>query len=118
MAILSWPFRILLFIGSVVVFAIVAQCIRKKRIKMKDGIFWIVFSFSLILVSVFPVLAVWTARFIGVQSPSNCVFLIVIFLLGCHQFYLTIKISQLDMRNRKLTQNVAIQRTIEKEEHQ
>lgn len=116
MGILSWSFRLLLFIVSVVVFCIISNCIRKKQIQMKDGIFWVVFSFILILVSVFPILAVWASRIIGVQSPSNCVFLIIIFVLACHQFYLTIKISQLSMKNSKLIQNIAIHRTLENEE--
>lgn len=114
---LSLPFRILLFIGSVAVFLLISRCIRKRQIQMKDGIFWIVFGFLLILISAFPEIAVWASGVIRVQSPSNCVFLIVIFLLGSHQFFLTIKMSQLDMRNKRLTQDIAIQRTLEKEEH-
>lgn len=114
---LSLPFRILLFIGSVSVFLLISRCIRKRQIQMKDGIFWIAFGFLLILISAFPEIAVWASGVIGIQSSSNCVFLIVIFLLGCHQFFLTIKMSQLDMRNKKLTQDIAIRRTLEKEEH-
>lgn len=116
MGILSWPLRVLLFIGSVTVFTIISQCIRKKQIQLKDGIFWILFSFLLILISFFPVLAVWASRILGIQSPSNCVFLILIFLLGCHQFFLTIRISQLEMKINRLIQSVAIYRTREDEE--
>lgn len=116
MGILSWPLRVLLFIGSVTVFTIISQCIRKKQIQLKDGIFWILFSFLLILISFFPVLAVWASRILGIQSPSNCVFLILIFLLGCHQFFLTIRISQMEMKINRLIQSVAIYRTREDEE--
>ena len=116
MGILSWPLRVLLFIGSVTVFTIISQCIRKKQIQLKDRIFWILFSFLLILISFFPVLAVWASRILGIQSPSNCVFLILIFLLGCHQFFLTIRISQLEMKINRLIQSVAIYRTREDEE--
>ena len=83
--------------------------------QMRDGIFWIVMSFLLILVSIFPILAVWASKLIGIQSPSNCVFFLIIFFLGCHQFYLTIRISKLDMKNSKLTQHVAIQKTLEEQ---
>lgn len=116
MNILSWPLRILLFLGSVVVFTIISQCIRKRRIQLKDGIFWVAFGFLLILVSVFPVLAVWASSILGIQSPSNCVFLILIFLLGCHQFFLTIRISRLEIKNNQLVQNIAIYRKLEDEE--
>ena len=116
MNILSWPLRILLFLGSVVVFTIISQCIRKRRIQLQDGIFWVAFGFLLILVSVFPVLAVWASSILGIQSPSNCVFLILIFLLGCHQFFLTIRISRLEIKNNQLVQNIAIYRKLEDEE--
>ena len=116
MSILSWPLRILLFLGSVVVFTIISLCIRKRRIQLKDGIFWVAFGFLLILVSVFPVLAVWASSILGIQSPSNCVFLILIFLLGCHQFFLTIRISRLEIKNNQLVQNIAIYRKLEDEE--
>ena len=116
MNILSWPLRILLFLGSVVVFTIISLCIRKRRIQLKDGIFWIAFGFLLILVSVFPVLAIWASSILGIQSPSNCVFLILIFLLGCHQFFLTIRISRLEIKNNQLVQNIAIYRKLEDEE--
>ena len=115
MGILSWSFRIPLLLGSGAVFGIISRCIRKRKMQMRDGIFWIVVSFLLILVSVFPVLAVWASRLLGIQSPSNCVFFLIIFLLGGHQFHLTIRISQLDMKNIKLTQHVAIQKTLEEE---
>lgn len=116
MNILSWPLRILLFLGSVVVFTIISLCIRKRRIQLKDGIFWVAFGFLLILVSVFPVLAVWASSILEIQSPSNCVFLILIFLLGCHQFFLTIRISRLEIKNNQLVQNIAIYRKLEDEE--
>lgn len=115
MGILSWPFRISLLVGSVTVFSVISQYIRKRKMQMRDGIFWIGISFLLILVSAFPILAVWASKLIGIQSPSNCVFFLIIFLLGCHQFYLTIRISQLDMKNSKLTQHIAIQKTLENE---
>ena len=116
MNILSWPLRILLFLGSVAVFIVISYCIRKRRIQLKDGVFWIIFSFLLILISIFPVLAVWASSILGIQSPSNCVFLILIFLLGCHQFFLTIRISRLEIKNNQLVQNIAIYRKLEDEE--
>ena len=115
MGVLTWSFRIILFIGSVVVFSVISRCIRKRKIQVRDGIFWIVISFLLILVSVFPGIVASVSKFIGIQSMSNCVFFFIIFLFGCHQFYLTIRISQLDMKNSKLAQHIAIQEALENE---
>lgn len=108
----------MLFLGSVTVFTIISLCIRRRRIQLKDGIFWIIFSFFLILFSVFPILSVWLSSFLGIQSPSNCVFLILIFLLGCHQFFLTIRISRLEMKTHQLIRTVAIHQRLEDEKNE
>ena len=118
MPILPWQLRVMLFLGSVTVFTIISLCIRRRRIQLKDGIFWIVFSFFLILFSAFPVLSVWLSGVLGIQSPSNCVFLIRIFLLGCHQFFLTIRISRLEMRTFQLIRTVAIHQRLEDEKNE
>lgn len=116
MKIIIWQLRVLLFLGSVTVFTVVSRSIRKRRMQLKDGIFWILFSLLLVLFSVFPILAVWASKLIGVQSPANCVFLILIFLLGCHQFFLTIRVSRLEMKTNQLIQRVAIYKKLEDEE--
>lgn len=116
MGILSWKFRIVLFLGSIVVFLLIARFIRKQRIQVKDGIFWILFSVILIIFSIFPRLAIWASYLTGVQSPANCVFMLIIFTLGCHQFFLSIKVSQLTIKNSELIQDIAIYRTLEGEE--
>ena len=112
MGILSLKFRIVLFLGSVVVFLLIARFVRKQRIQVKDGIFWILFSVILIIFSIFPRLAIWASYLTGVQSPANC----IIFTLGCHQFFLSIKVSQLTIKNSELIQDIAIYRTLEGEE--
>ena len=115
MAILGWPLRLLLLIGSVVVFFTIWRCIKKREIQLKDGGFWIVFSFLLALISIFPILAVWISGLFGLQSPSNGVFLIVISLLGSHDFVLTVRLSRLEMKNTRLIQKVAIDKVLEEE---
>ena len=114
--IFSWKFRIVLFLGSVVVFLLIARFVRKQRIQVKDGIFWILFSVILIIFSIFPRLAIWASYLTGVQSPAYCVFMLIIFSLGCHQFFLSIKVSQLTIKNSELIQDIAIYRTLEGEE--
>lgn len=113
---LNWQIRIVLFVGSVLSFFIVVRNIKKRKIRMEDGIFWIVIGFMLVILSIFPQIAVWLAGVFGVQSASNFVFLLVIFLLGAHQFTLSIKISGLNVKLSELVQNEAVTDMLEKEE--
>ena len=112
---LNWQIRIVLFLGSVLSFFIVVRNIKKRKIRMEDGIFWIVIGFMLVILSIFPQIAVWLAGVFGVQSASNFVFLLVIFLLGAHQFTLSIKISGLNVKLSELVQNEAVTDMLERE---
>ena len=112
---LNWQIRIVLFVGSVLSFFIVVRNIKKRKIRMEDGIFWIVIGFMLVILRIFPQIAVWLAGVFGVQSASNCVFLLVIFLLGAHQFTLSIKISGLNVKISELVQNEAVTDMLERE---
>lgn len=112
---LNWQIRIVLFVGSVLSFFIVVRNIKKRKIRMEDGIFWIVIGFMLVVLSIFPQIAVWLAGVFGVQSASNFVFLLVIFLLGAHQFTLSIKISGLNVKLSELVQNEAVTDMLERE---
>ena len=112
---LNWQIRIVLFVGSVLSFFIVVRNIKKRKIRMEGGIFWIVIGFMLVILSIFPQIAVWLAGVFGVQSASNFVFLLVIFLLGAHQFTLSIKISGLNVKLSELVQNEAVTDMLERE---
>ena len=112
---LNWQIRIVLFVGSVLSFFIVVRNIKKRKIRMEDGIFWIVIGFMLVILSIFPQIAVWLAGVFGVHSASNFVFLLVIFLLGAHQFTLSIKISGLNVKLSELVQNEAVTDMLERE---
>ena len=112
---LNWQIRIVLFVGSALSFFIVVRNIKKRKIRMEDGIFWIVIGFMLVILSIFPQIAVWLAGVFGVQSASNFVFLLVIFLLGAHQFTLSIKISGLNVKLSELVQNEAVTDMLERE---
>lgn len=112
---LNWQIRIVLFVGSALSFFIVVRNIKKRKIRMEDGIFWIVIGFMLVILSIFPQIAVWLAGVFGVQSASNFVFLLVIFLLGAHQFTLSIKISGLNVKISELVQNEAVTDMLERE---
>lgn len=76
--------------------------------QIEDSIFWILVSFLFIIISVVPQLADLGAKILGIQSTSNFVFLLTIFILLMKNFSMSIKISQLENRIVKLTQNIAL----------
>ena len=105
---ISWQIRLVLVLGSLITVAFVLRRLRQARMQIEDSIFWFVFSGLLLLLSIFPELAYWTARTLGVQAPINVVYLAIIFLLILKVFFMSLRISQMDSKLKILTQKVAL----------
>ena len=100
--------RICLIIGSLITAGYILQRVRRAKIQIEDTIFWLLFSAVLLILAIFPGIAYWASRLLGFMSPINFVYIVVIFLLLAKQFFMSIKISQLDSRLRILTEQVAL----------
>lgn len=101
--------RIVLIIGSLCTAFLMLSRIRKAKIQIKDSIFWILFSFMILILSIFPQIATWASDFLGILSPINFVYLFMIFILLVHEFFMSVRISQMDSKIKQLTQQVALQ---------
>ncbi len=78
----------LLIIASVLTVGWILRKIRKNKVKMEDAIFWIFFAAILLLLAIFPEISYELCRIFGIMSPSNLVFLVIIFLLVEKNIYL------------------------------
>ena len=65
-------------------------------------------SAALLILAIFPGIAYWAANLLGFMSPINFVYVVIIFLLLAKQFFMSIKLSQLDSKVRILTEQVAL----------
>ncbi len=101
-------FRVILIVVSFVIMLYIIRRIRKAKMQIEDSIFWILVSFLFIMISVVPQLADLGARILGIKSTSNFVFLLTIFILLMKNFSMSIKISQLENKIVKITQNIAL----------
>ena len=100
--------RIILIVVSVMTFIYISRKLKKSQLQVMDAFFWIVFSFVLMVIGVFPGIAMFFAKVVGVQSPVNFVYLVVIFLLLLRTFMLTIRISFLEEKVKNLIVEIAI----------
>ncbi|XHX40968.1 DUF2304 domain-containing protein [Streptococcus dysgalactiae subsp. equisimilis] len=87
--------------------------IRKSKILIEDSFFWLFFSLIILLLSIFPGMAVFFSDLLGFESPANFVFLSIIFLLIINQFFITKKLSLTEIKLKKTIQYLALK---EKEE--
>jgi hypothetical protein len=84
--------------------------IRKSKFQIYDGTFWFVLSILLLVLSIFPQIAINISRLIGVESPANLVFLCILSLLLLKNFLLSVKISFLEYRVVELAQQIAVEK--------
>lgn len=107
-------FRVLLAVCALTSFWFVIHQVRKAQLLISDSISWIGFGLICVVLAVFPQIAVWMASILGIQSPVNLVYLVIIGLMMLRVFKLSLKISQLETRVKELSQNIAIKEYMEK----
>lgn len=113
---MSLTLRILLIIGSVLTCVYVLSRVRKSRMKAEDSIFWLLFSLLLVLLGAFPGIVTNLADLIGIQSPINLLYLIILFLLILKIFRQDQRIARQQARITALTQRYALDE-LEREEN-
>jgi hypothetical protein len=100
--------RIVLIVASVVVFVLMMHRIRREKILIADAVFWILFSAGLLILSIFPQIAITIAGWLGFYSPTNMVLIFIIFVLLIKLFFLSLHISHTDCQLRQMAQSLAI----------
>lgn len=101
-------FRILLLIVAVLTAIWIMRKIRRCKVRQEDAVFWVCFSIALIILGSFPEIAYWASDLLGIQSPANFVFLIIIFLLIEKMLSLSIQISMLESKMGNIAAELAI----------
>jgi Uncharacterized conserved protein len=103
-------FRIFLTIIAFASFYFVIKNIRKSKLLISDCIFWFFFSLIVVLLAIFPGIAIFFADLMGIQSPVNLMYLILIGLLLYLTFKQTIRISELETKITNIVQDITIER--------
>ena len=100
--------RVALIIMSVITFFFVMNQIRRSKIEIGESLFWIVISVILVIISIFTQIPAFFSRLLGIQSPSNFVFLVAIFFTMLKLFTLSIEVAKEKQRMKSLIENVAL----------
>ncbi len=101
-------FRAMLILGSIITCGFILFKVRRSKVQIEDSIFWIFLSAIVFLLSLFPQIAFFVSDILLIESPVNFIYLVIIFILIVHQFYMTMRISQLNNRIKEVVQRKAI----------
>lgn len=105
---MDFRLRIVLVVGTMLSFALVARISKKARMEAKDAANWLVICIVMTLAAVFPNGVDAVSKLFGISVASNAVFAATIFGLLCMVFYLNIRISRLSIQMRELVQKLSL----------
>lgn len=104
--------RVALVVSALLVLGFVTRKIRKAQFNTKDSLFWLFLSICLVFVAIFPGVAFFFSDILGIQSPSNFIFLTVIALLLIREFTIQAQLSQLRRQTAVLSQEIALREAL------
>lgn len=105
---MSKVLRIVLLIMAAMTAWMIMSKIRKSQLKMKDAIFWVVFGAILLVLAICPQISYFIADILGIISPANFIFLMIIALLCEKLMTVTIELSQLEEKVEIMAAEIAI----------
>lgn len=105
---MSLILRVLLIIMALFTSAYTIRKIRKAQMKIGYAMYWFLMVFLVLILGLFPGIAIWVAKVIGIESPVNLVYLVILFLVIVKLFAVSLKQSQLENEITILTEEIAI----------
>ena len=100
--------RVALIFVSVFTMTFMMRKIRQAKMEIEAALFWVIMALMLVVFAVFPSVADFCARLLGIYATTNFLFLFMIFLLIVKLFSMTVHISQLESRQKELIQKMAL----------
>lgn len=108
--------RVVLIIGSILFFIFLLRTVKKSKLNIDIATIWIIFSLAMILIAIFPEVVYFFTNLIGIESPTNAIYLVIIFIMLIMIFCLFMKISNLEIKINRLTETIAIEKSKKKNE--
>lgn len=98
---MSIELRVVLLFAATFSIGWIITRIRKAKVRLEDTFFWMVMSVVLLVLGLFPKVSYWLSSILGVISPANLVFFIMICLL--FEKLLTMSIMHSQMQDKYVT---------------
>ena len=95
---------VILLLGVLCIF----RLIRKRKLELKYGIPWLCAVLVAMIVDAFPGILFWITNLMGIETPSNALFLIALCLVVALIFILTVVTSRQSDRIKYLAQSIAL----------
>ena len=101
-------FRIFVLILGLLVFISMIYTVRETKLSTKYAFAWIIISISILIFSICPRLIDKIALKIGIHYPPSLLFLVAISFLLVYSLILSVQITKLEHKIKRLTQKLAL----------
>jgi hypothetical protein len=99
---------ILGIVASLIALALVVEMLRRRKLRERHAIWWIIAGLLALMISVFPQTLAWAATAVGVAVPTNLAFFVsvVILFLVCIQH--SSELTQAEKHGRAVAEQLAL----------
>jgi hypothetical protein len=87
---------------------VVIELLRRRRLRERHAIYWLIAGALALLVGVFPQVLDWAAGLVGIAVPTNLVFFVSIFVLFFVCIQHSTELTALETKTRVLAEDVAL----------
>lgn len=106
MSIVTYGFGIA---SAVLALVVVVELLRRRRLRERHAIWWLVAGVLALLVGVFPTTLQWAAALVGIEVPLNLVFFVSIAVLFLVSLQHSSELTRIEAKTRTLAELVALQ---------
>lgn len=99
---------IFLLFGSILTFIYIIKKIINHKMQIRDAVHWILWTFFLIIISIFPQVVAFFSYIFGIKEDVHTIFLIIMAYLYIMLFIQGSKISKQSEKIKELTQELAL----------
>lgn len=105
MTVATYVFGVL---SALVTLGVVIEMLRRRRLRERHAVWWLVAGTLALVIGVFPHTLVWAAHLIGVEVPLNLVFFVslAVLFLVCIQH--SAELTALEAKTRTLAETAAL----------
>lgn len=100
--------QILVILIALLAILFIVNKIRRKNIELRYSLLWLLLGAAVILLACFPKVSNWAARMLGISNPMNMMFFAGFCFTLPIIFSLSMSVSRLSNKVKKLTQEIGL----------
>jgi hypothetical protein len=94
--------------AAVLVLAVVIELLRRRQLRERHAIWWLVAGLLALVAGVFPTTLIWASELVGIELPVNLVFFVSVSILFLVCLQHAAELTKLESKARILAERVAL----------